>query len=298
MIYFTTCSLIWGLTWISIKFQLHAVDPNVAVFYRFVIASALLFAVCAFKKQNLLFKKEEHIRFLGQGLFMFCLNFLLTYWASGFAPSPLIALAFTTLIYFNMFGARIFLGQPFEKKVIFGALISLIGIFLISYNELETIQQHPKSLLGFFISLVATVSASIGNIISAQNRQRNIPIFSNNAWGMFYGSVLSLIYCLVMQKSFVLNIDTKFLISFTYLTVFGTVISFSAYLKLIELVGPAKAAFTSVVSPVIAILASMMIDEMTLTVLLIIGVLFCLLGNVVALTPSGFFKKIYANSRI
>lgn len=296
MIYFVTCSLIWGLTWISIKFQLHAVDANVAVFYRFIVASFILFLISYFKKENLHFKKAEHIRFLGQGLFMFCLNFLLTYWASGFAPSPLIALAFTTLIYFNMFGAKIFMGQPFEKKVIFGALISLIGIALISFNEFETIQQHPKSLLGFFISLVATVSASIGNIISAKNRQLKVPILSNNAWSMLYGSILSLIYCCVMQKSFVLKVDTKFLISFTYLTVFGTIISFSAYLKLIDLVGPAKAAFTSVVSPVIAILASMLIDEMTLTYLLLLGVLFCLIGNVVALTPQGFFKKIYANS--
>ena len=216
---------------------------------------------------------------------MFCLNFLLTYWASGSAPSAIVALAFTSLIYFNMFLGRIFLGIPFEKKVIWGALVSFLGMGLISYNELVQIKIHPGYLVGFFISLVATVSASFGNIISAKSRQLKVPILANNAWGMFYGCCLTLLYCLVGQKSFVTILDFNFVMSFAYLVIFGTVISFGAYLKLIDLVGPAKAAFTSVVSPVIAITMSILFEKMNFDSLLMFGVILCLIGNVVALAP-------------
>ncbi len=296
MIYFITCSLIWGLTWIAIKYQLHAVDPNVAVFYRFFVASLVMFALCLAKKERIRFLKEDHFRFFGQGLFMFSLNFLLTYWASQMAPSALVALAFTSLIYFNMFGARIFLRLPFQKSVFLGGLISLVGMAFVSYNELDTMELHPTSLMGFYISIVATFSASIGNLLATKNRQLKIPILSNNAWGMFYGCLISFGYSLFAQKSFAIQFDYPFVISFIYLTLFGTIISFWAYLKLIDQIGPAKAAFTSVISPVIAIIISNFVENMALTTYLLIGVSLCLIGNVVALTRKEWFLKKVSNA--
>lgn len=227
---------------------------------------------------------------------MFCLNFLLTYWASGMAPSAIVALAFTSLIYFNMLFGRLFLQIPFERKVISGALISFLGMGLISYNELIQLKIHPGYLAGFLISLFATVSASAGNIISARSRQLQVPIISNNAWGMFYGCLLSLIYCLIRQKSFAVLPDVNFILSFGYLVIFGTIISFGAYLKLIDLVGPAKAAFTSVISPVIAIFISVIFEQLDFNSLMIWGVIFCLIGNIIALTPKSWLIGKFRNA--
>lgn len=227
---------------------------------------------------------------------MFCLNFLLTYWASGKAPSAVIALAFTALIYFNLFFGRLFLNIPFEKKVIYGALVSFLGMGFISYNELMQIELHPGYLIGFLLSLVGTVSASLGNIISAKSRQMKVSILANNAWGMTYGCALSLLFCLITQKSFVIRFDTSFLLSFAYLVIFGTVISFGAYLKLIDLIGPSKAAFTSVVSPVIAITISILFEKMDFDLLMILGVVLCLLGNVIALVPKAWIFGKFRNA--
>lgn len=297
MIYFWTCSIIWGLTWIAIQYQFHAIDSNTAVFYRFIMASIILFAYARLKKLSLKFKKEEHFSFAIQGFFMFCLNYLLTYWASHLAPSALLALAFTSLIFFNMFGGRVFLNLQIERKVFGGAIISLAGMFFIYYNEIKTYDMHPTSIIGFIISLVATMSASVGNLISLKNRQKKIPITANNAWSMLYGAILTLIFCTLTQKSFIIqNIDSSFLLSFLYLTIFGTIISFGSYLKLIELFGPSKAAFTSVISPIIAVGASFFFENLTLTPYLILGILFCLMGNIIALIPDYLLKlKKYAN---
>lgn len=297
MIYFVACSLIWGLTWIAIQYQFHAIDPNTAVFYRFIAASLILFGYAKLKKLPLKFGKEEHISFAIQGFFMFCLNYLLTYWASHLAPSALVALAFTSLIFFNMFGGHFFLKLAIEKKVFIGAFISFIGMIFISMNEISNYNLHPTSLIGFFLSLIATVSASAGNLVSLKNRQKKIPITTNNAWGMLYGSLLTLIFCILSGKSFIIqSFDRSFLLSFFYLTIFGTIISFGCYLKLIELFGPSKAAFTSVISPVIAVGISLLFESLPLTGFLISGVLFCVAGNIVALMPDYLLKlKKYAN---
>ena len=287
MFYFLSCSIIWGLTWAAIKYQFNSADAGAAVFYRFLCSSLILFAFVIVKKLPLRFKKIDHFYFAAQGLFMFCLNYNLTYWAEELAPSALVALAFTALIYFNLFGGKIFLRLPINLQVLYGAAVSFLGMGFIAYNELAHQELHSTSLIGFFISLVATLSASAGNLVSIKNREKKIPIASNNAWGMLYGSLLTLSYCLISNRSLALhNIDQSFVWSFIYLSLFGTVLSFGAYLKLIETMGPSKAAFTSVVSPIIAVAASMVLENLKLNTALVAGILFCILGNIIALTPN------------
>ncbi len=279
------CASIWGLTWIAIKFQLGVGDPNVTVFYRFLCATVIMFVLAYFQKERFNFSQKEHYLMMLQGLFMFSMNFLLTYWASSMAPSALISLSFTALIFFNMVGARIFLKLPLEKRVIFGAIISFVGMGVITYTEMQekNLEAYPMSFLGFLIGMLGTLSASAGNLVSSKNRQLNLPIISNTAFGMMYGALFTLVYCLIKGASFTLTISPSFLISFFYLTVFGTVVSFVSYLKLIQIVGPSKAAFTSVVSPVIALVVSTFYEKMGWTMPLAAGIVLCLVGNCVAL---------------
>ena len=283
-VYFLTCAIIWGITWIAIKYQLPYVDGTAAVFYRFFFSSLVMFGICLATKTSLFkFSRLQHFRFASQGLFIFCINYLLTYWATSMTTSALIALAFSSLIFFNMFGARLFLKIPFEKKVVWGGVLSLLGMVFISLNEYQNITLHPASLLGFLIGLFSTISASAGNLVSYLNKKDNVPTSSNNSWAMFYGSGFSLLFCLLMGKSLHVEITQPFVISFFYLSIFGTVISFWAYFKLIENLGPAKAAFTSIASPVIALIVSTFMEDLSWTVFLALGALFCIMGNVVAL---------------
>lgn len=288
-VYFLTCAIIWGITWIAIKYQLPYVDGTAAVFYRFLFSSLVMFIICLTTKISLFkFSRPQHFRFASQGLFIFCINYLLTYWATSMATSALIALAFTSLIFFNMFGARLFLNIPFEKKVVWGGLLSLLGMVFISFNEYQNISLHPSSLWGFLIGLFSTMSASAGNLVSYLNKKDHVPTSANNSWAMLYGSGFSLLACLIMGKSLHIEVTQPFMISFFYLSIFGTVISFWAYFKLIENIGPAKAAFTSIASPVIALVVSTFMEDLSWTVFLALGSLFCIMGNVVALTPKHF----------
>jgi len=286
LFYFLTAAIIWGITWIAIKFQIPYVNGTVAVFYRFIFSCSIIFVFCLLTKINLIFKFNLHKRFIAQGLFLFCLNYQLTYWATSMATSALVALGFTSIIFFNMFGARLFLKTPFNQKIILGAILSFAGMGLITINELADHNLHPMSIWGFTLSLLGTVSASAGNLVSSLNKSKNIPIMANNAWSMLYGSLFTLVFCLTKGVSFNVQLTSEFLISFAYLSIFGTIIAFWAYLKLIESVGPSKAAFTSVASPVIALVVSTIYENLHWTLLLGLGATFCIAGNIIALKPN------------
>lgn len=282
---FALCTLIWGFTWYAIKLQLPYTDSTVAVFWRFLASSFIIFTICFYKKINLIFPKKIHIHFLIQGLCLYSLNYFFSYTATQYTLSAVVSLAYTFLIFFNVIGAKYFLKSSTEKNVLIGGSIAIVGMFCIAISQyINSSTSYPNSLFGFFISLTGVFFASIGNITVAKNRLMKIPILANNAWSMLYGTVFTLFYCLLVGKNFSVHIQPTFIYSFIYLTVFGTVISFWAYNKIIDVLGPSKAAFTSVLSPIIAILVSTLIENLELHYLFVVGATLSLMGNLWALT--------------
>src|ERR1700740_3550569 len=115
---FTICSLIWGTTWMVIKFQIDSTSAVVGVFYRFLLAAILMFLFNHFvTKKSLRYPLRNHLFFFLQGFFNFSLNYILTYVAEEKLSSGLVALTFTLLVYFNMVGMKVWFKKPISKNV-------------------------------------------------------------------------------------------------------------------------------------------------------------------------------------
>src|SRR3990167_1983905 len=86
--------LIWGSTFYAIKFQLGDVPEMWSIAYRFGLAALLLWLWCLWRKLPLRFSRRQHGWMALQGLFLFCLNYLLIYLATSNLTSGLIAVVF------------------------------------------------------------------------------------------------------------------------------------------------------------------------------------------------------------
>ena len=284
MFLFSICSLIWGTTWFAIKFQVDSTSTIVGVFYRFLIAAVIMFLInVIFIKKNLVFPWENHKFFILQGLFNFSLNYILTYISEKSISSGLVALTFSTLIYFNMFGMRIFYKKEITKNIIYGAMLGFMGMIFLFWKEIANFNADQATILGIIIGIVATFCASIGNMFAYRNHQLKIPVMTFNAYGMLYGAGFSLLLGLFMGESFVFPTTTTFLLSLGYLSLFGTVIAFYAYQTLVGTIGADRAAYTSIINPVIAMIISMVYENITFTPQLFIGMVLCFAGNLIAL---------------
>ena len=73
--------LIWGSTWLAIKYQLGDVDPMVSVVYRFALAALLLLIYCRMAGLKMRFTLKEHLFLALQGGLLFSLNYWLVYLA-------------------------------------------------------------------------------------------------------------------------------------------------------------------------------------------------------------------------
>lgn len=104
--------LIWGSTWIAIKFQLGEVNPMVSVIYRFGIASALLFAWCLLARARIRLNLVEHAFVALQGACLFGINVWLTYWSEVYLTGGVVAVVFALTVLMNSFNAALFLRRP------------------------------------------------------------------------------------------------------------------------------------------------------------------------------------------
>lgn len=88
--------LIWGTTWIALKWQLGVVAIPVSIVYRFGLAALVLFVMLLLSRKLQVMNRRGHLICLAQGLCLFCVNFMCFLTASQWIPSGLVAVVFST----------------------------------------------------------------------------------------------------------------------------------------------------------------------------------------------------------
>lgn len=215
---------------------------------------------------------------------MFSVNYMLTYIAETMISSGLVALSFTVLVYYNMFGMKLFFKKPIGHQVLWGSVLGGLGIIFIFLNEILHFDPGSTTIAGLLIGFLATLSASLGNMVAQRSYQQGLPVMATNTWGMLYGSLFTLLIALVLREDLSIPLTARFLGSLFYLALFGSVIAFGAYLSLAGKIGAEKAAYTSVISPVIALTLSSFFEDFKWTPYILVGVSLCLIGNILTLT--------------
>jgi|TARA_B110000879_G_scaffold144388_1_gene187583 drug/metabolite transporter (DMT)-like permease len=271
--------LIWGSTWLAITFQLGEVDPLVSVIYRMTIGSALLFLWCLVRKISLKVNLVNHAFFLAQGGLLFGLNFWTIYLAEVYLTSGIVAVIFSLLIFFNIINGRIFLNRPVSAKTLLGGFMGMVGVGMLFYPEIIKYSSSENALFGFSMAVLSVLIASLGNITATRNGHTGLSIWSINAWAMLYGSLILTVIALLKGVNFTYEYSFEYSASLIYLSVFGTVLVFGAYMKLLISIGPDRAAFTSLIIPFVAIALSTIYEDYQWTAIAVVGFLLVIAGN-------------------
>ena len=279
--------LIWGTTWYAIKFQLGVVHPIVSVAYRYVIAAAVLLAFCYYTRRGLRFTLRDHVGIAAQGTFLFSLNYIVFYIAAAYITSGLMALAFSTILLMNMLNGAMLFGFPVSGKVLAGAALGLAGIGLVFLPELRSVDASRGTLIGVGLSFFATYLASLGNMGSVYTQRRGLPVVQTNALGMAYGAVIALVVSGVAAATgrleFAFDASLPYVVSLVYLAVFGSVLAFGCYLTLLGRIGADRAAYATVLFPVVALAISTVFEGYRWTGPALAGTGLILIGNFIVL---------------
>ncbi|MEQ9464563.1 MAG: EamA family transporter [Haliea sp.] len=271
--------VIWGSTWIAIKFQLGTVAPMVSIAHRSMLAALLIFLYLVLRRRLSPLSGRDHGMVFMQGLCLFSGNYIFIYAASAELPSGLVAVVFSTQVILNMVNGAIFLRLPTSSMTLLGAGIGLVGMLAVFLPQVESFSLTDASLRALLLCFLGTCCASFGNIFAARNSRDGLPVLVCNAWGMLYGAVTLYAAALLTGTPIVLDWNVSYIASLLYLAIFGSVIAFWAYVTLIGQIGPGRAAYSSLMFPVVALLISTLFEGYQWTLAGLAGFALVLAGN-------------------
>lgn len=281
---FAAVTLIWGSTWIVITGQLGVVPPTWSVTYRFLIAGVAMLAWAAFTRQSLRLDTRGILFAALMGAFQFALNFNFVYRAEMHVTSGLVAVVFALLLVPNAIFSRIFLGQRMGRQLVIGSLIAMAGVALLFLHELRRDPTASGEIyLGIGLTFLGVLSASVANVMQATDTAKHYPMAPMLGWAMLLGAAMDATFAWITTGPPVFDTRPSYIAGVLYLGILGSAVSFPLYFNVLRKIGPAKAAYSSVIIPVLAMLLSTVFEGYRWSWLAAAGALLAGAGLVLAL---------------
>jgi drug/metabolite transporter (DMT)-like permease len=281
---FIIFTAIWGSTWIVIRGQLGTVPPQWSVTYRFVIAALAMAALAKWKGDDLRIGRKGLLAAIFLGFTQFCINFNAVYLAERHITSGVVATVFALLLIPATLLGWARLGHKPCRRFALSSLVAVSGIVLLFLHE---INEHPADgrqiALGIGITLVGMLGAAIANVTQARPEVRRYPLFALLAWSMAAGALIDGIIAFAMTGGPSFDPRPSYWLGVLYLALAASVLTFSLYYPVVRKIGPAKAAYSSVLVPIIAMGFSTWLEHYRWTGLTIAGALLALGGMAAAM---------------
>jgi len=286
---FAAVYLIWGSTYLAIRYAIETLPPFLMAATRFLVAGGILFLWSIWNGSSIRVPFVQWRRaFIVGGLLLLCGNGGVT-WAEKYIASGLAALLVATEPFWIV---ALIWGLTHKRpnaKVMVGVLIGMAGVALLIGGGLrESNSGSTMSLVGTFIVLASSFAWAAGSVYS---NRRPICASTTMAAGlqMLAGGFLLLLMGLLTGDFKRLNLNNASLVSLgalTYLTVFGSVIVFTAYSWLLRNIAPARVATYAYVNPVVAVFLGGLIANEPLTLRMMIAAAIIIV-SVVLITTFG-----------
>lgn len=274
---------VWGTSWLAISFQLGEVNLLVSVAHRMALAAVLCAALTWLRRAFVPLAAADHARIFAQGVALFCCNYLFIYAATESLSSGLVAVVFSTMVILNAVGGALFLAQPLRAAVLIGGLLGMVGMTVLFYPELGNLSWSDSRLRALGACFLGTLCASAGNLIAAGNLRRGLTVLTCNSWGMFYGAATLYLAALVLNIPIRVSLTQDYLISLFYLAFVSTVLAFWAYMSLLARIGADRAAYTTLLFPIVALIVSSFVEDYRWSLFSVAGLVLVLAGNWLAL---------------
>jgi len=248
--------LLWGSTYLAIRFVIETLPPFLSAGLRFLLAGLILYAFARLKKgESAPLRKYWKSAFIIGGFLLLGGNGSVV-WAERYVPSGLAALflAITPLWMVLLEWWWHETRRP-SLGVFIGIGIGFIGVWLLMAPNLLKLGTHSIHLGGALLLLFASLSWSIGSIYSRRSDQAKSSYLSTSMQMIAGGILLMLMGMLQGEWAHLhlANFSFKSILAWIYLIIFGSLFGFTTYLWLLKNVGVARASTYAFVNPVVAI---------------------------------------------
>jgi len=245
--------LIWGSTWSFIKLGLRDLPPFTFAGLRFLLASAILWAIVIVWRRPLPKSWRDWLKLAWVGLISIALNFGLIFWGEQHINSGLAAVLQATILAFGLIFAHYHLpNERLTARKLVGAGVGVAGVCLIFYDQMKI--EGSAALQGSLALLVSSVCVAYANVFikaRCQHIDSSVIAAGQMVWG-----VLPLLALAAVREGnpFDHRWSAQSALAMAYLALIGTVLGFLLYFWLVTKIEVTKSMLISLVIPVTALL--------------------------------------------
>lgn len=275
--------VIWGSTWIMIKFQLGVVAPSASLTYRYFVAGLLILLGASLFGKVIRLSARQHLWCALQGALMFSVNYWLTYLAAAHLTTGIVSVFFAGAAGITMFMSALIYRRLPALRAVIGALLGIIGIALVFWPEVAGLSLDGPRVMAGLLTSISVVLFSAGGLVGARNMASGMPRYATIGWAMVYGSAWMVLVVLLRGESFNFDWSHRYVWSLLWVTVFGSLLVFVLYFNVVERIGAEKASYATVMFPLVALGVSTVFEDYQWPGLALVGVPLALLGNALVL---------------
>jgi drug/metabolite transporter (DMT)-like permease len=245
--------LIWGSTWLFIKLGLRDLPPFTFAGIRFLLASAILWAIVIARRRPLPKTGRDWLKLAWMGSITFALNYGLIFWGEQHISSGLAAVLQAMIPAFGLIFAHFYLpNERLTARKLAGVATGVAGVGLIFYDQMKI--EGMAALQGSVALLLSSVCAAYSNVFiksRCQHIDSSVIAAGQMVWGVFplltLGAVLE-------GDPFDHRWSMRSALALAYLALIGSVLAFLLYFWLVTKIEVTKTMLISLVTPVTALL--------------------------------------------
>lgn len=286
---FATICIVWGTTYLAIRIALETIPPLLLTGSRFVIAGVIMIAVARLRGEVL----PRDLRTLaGLGLVGFLMvgvGNLAVVWAEQWVPSGTAALLVATApFWMAVIEAFRSGGERVDVRTGLGMLIGFGGVAMLVTPRGSGGAWSVAFVLGALAIQVGGICWQLGSA-QAKYNLRHVPLLASSALQMLFGGVIVSIVGFAMGEAPRFTLNPRTFAALAYLTLFGSVIAFSAYIFALAHMSTTHTSLYAYINPVVAVFLGWLLLDEPLTWMSIVAMIVILSG--VALVQTSGWRK-------
>ena len=276
---FAIVCVVWGTTYLGIRIAIETIPPLSLTAVRFVIAGAVMLGIARLRGEVIPTDRRILRSLALVGFLMVGVGNLAVVWAEQWVPSGLAALFVATApIWMVILEAFRKHGERLDRRGVFGMLLGFIGVAL-----LVTPGGAGKSWeLGFIIGAIAIQIGSIGwqyGSLIGKYHLKGVPLLASAGLQMLFGGAIVGVVALAIGEPARFSVNARTLGALIYLTLFGSILAYSAYVYALAHLRTTKVSMYAYVNPVVAVFLGWLILSEELTWISLMA-MFIILGGV------------------
>jgi drug/metabolite transporter (DMT)-like permease len=282
---FAICVGVWGTTWHAITYQLGEMAPEFGVALRFAIAGAAVLALAVARGERLRFAAPAHAAMALQGAFLYGVSYVCVYHAERHIASGLVAVGYSASPLLAAVGAAVLFGTPLGGRFLVGGLLGLTGVACIFWPEIVRPAGDRHAGLGALLTVASVLLSAVGSLTASRNRRLGVPLLPAMGFGMLYGAAAAAAVGVCLDRSFSWPAAPSWWLSMAWLALAGSVVAFACFLTLQDRLGPARAGTVGVMTPLLALVVSLLFEGYRPDLLAGLGAALAVAGNAIMLRP-------------